>query len=67
MASKSAGGFSAVSAGDRKLIAFVKEVATSHSDEEIYAMLKECNKNPDEAAQRLLNEGFSLYLLLFYV
>lgn len=55
-ASKTAGGGSAMSAGDRKLIAFVKEVATSHSDEEIYAMLKECNKNPDEAAQRLLNE-----------
>ncbi|MCO5548589.1 hypothetical protein L7F22_002049 [Adiantum nelumboides] len=54
---KAAGGGPTISAADRKLISTVKEVATSHSDEEIYAMLKECNRDPNDAAQRLLSQG----------
>eukprot|EP00250_Pteridium_aquilinum_P016016 c22894_g1_i1 orf=269-2953(+) len=56
-ASKAAGGGSAIPAGDRKLISTVKEVAPGHTEDEIYAMLKECNRDPNEAVARLLNEA----------
>ncbi|KAI5062836.1 hypothetical protein GOP47_0021383 [Adiantum capillus-veneris] len=57
VASKAAAGGPTIPAADRKLICTVKEVATNHSDEEIYAMLKECNRDPNDAAQRLLSQG----------
>ena len=41
---------------DRKLISSLKEVVP-HSEEEIYAMFTECNRDPDETVQRLLSEG----------
>ena len=47
---------STILSGDLKLISSLKEVVP-HTEEEIYAMLKECNKDPDETVQRLLKEG----------
>ncbi|KAF8409763.1 hypothetical protein HHK36_005842 [Tetracentron sinense] len=38
----------------RKTIQNLKEIAGNHSDEEIYAMLKECSMDPNETAQKLL-------------
>ncbi|KAG1364306.1 GBF-interacting protein 1-like [Cocos nucifera] len=38
----------------RKTIQNIKEIAGNHSDEEVYAMLKECSMDPNETAQRLL-------------
>ncbi|XP_073098986.1 GBF-interacting protein 1-like isoform X3 [Elaeis guineensis] len=38
----------------RKTIHNIKEIAGNHSDEEVYAMLKECSMDPNETAQRLL-------------
>ncbi|XP_057466037.1 GBF-interacting protein 1-like isoform X1 [Actinidia eriantha] len=38
----------------RKTIQNIKEIAGNHSDEEIYAMLKECFMDPNETAQKLL-------------
>ncbi|XP_008783011.2 GBF-interacting protein 1-like isoform X2 [Phoenix dactylifera] len=38
----------------RKTIQNIKEIAGNHSDEEVYAMLKECAMDPNETAQRLL-------------
>jgi hypothetical protein len=35
----------------------LKEVVGNKADEEIYAMLKECNMDLNETAQRLLNQG----------
>ncbi|XP_052178020.1 GBF-interacting protein 1-like isoform X3 [Diospyros lotus] len=40
----------------RKMVQNIKEIADSHSDEEIYAMLKECSMDPNETAQKLLLE-----------
>ncbi|CAL9104512.1 unnamed protein product [Musa textilis] len=50
------GGGSRVSipAGVRPTIQNIKEIAGNHSDEEIYAMLKECSMDPNETAQKLL-------------
>eukprot|EP00249_Psilotum_nudum_P016373 c25790_g1_i1 orf=269-3280(+) len=50
----SGGGF-AIPANDRKLVQSLKEIV-ANSEEEIYAMLKECNMDPNETAQRLLSE-----------
>ncbi|GAA0180339.1 hypothetical protein LIER_30093 [Lithospermum erythrorhizon] len=39
----------------RKTIEDIKEIAGGkHSDDDVYAMLKECNMDPNETAQRLL-------------
>ncbi|GFS31731.1 flocculation protein [Actinidia rufa] len=38
----------------RKTIQDIREITGKHSDDDIYAMLKECNMDPDETAQRLL-------------
>ncbi|XP_038704232.1 GBF-interacting protein 1-like isoform X1 [Tripterygium wilfordii] len=38
----------------RKTIQNIKEITGNHSEEEIYAMLKECSMDPNETAQRLL-------------
>ncbi|XP_011095579.1 GBF-interacting protein 1-like [Sesamum indicum] len=49
-------GFSRVSISDslRKTIQDIKEITGKHSDEDVYAMLKECNMDPNETAQKLL-------------
>ncbi|KAJ4975563.1 hypothetical protein NE237_000669 [Protea cynaroides] len=38
----------------RKTIQNIKEIAGNHSDDEIYAMLRECSMDPNETAQKLL-------------
>lgn len=38
----------------KKTIQNIKEIAGNHSDDEIYAMLKECSMDPNETTQRLL-------------
>ncbi|PQM33022.1 GBF-interacting protein 1-like isoform X2 [Prunus yedoensis var. nudiflora] len=43
----------------RKTIQDIKEITGNHSEEEIYAMLKECNMDPNETAQKLLLQGFN--------
>ncbi|KAK6947114.1 GBF-interacting protein 1, N-terminal [Dillenia turbinata] len=45
----------------KKTIENIKEIAGHHSDEDIYAMLKECSMDPNETAQKLL------YLDTFHV
>ncbi|CAL5011671.1 unnamed protein product [Urochloa decumbens] len=51
-----AGGRVSVSipAGARRTVADIKEIAGGHTDEEVYAMLRDCNMDPNETAQRLL-------------
>ncbi|XP_042446115.1 GBF-interacting protein 1-like isoform X1 [Zingiber officinale] len=43
-----------IPAGVRRTIQNIKEIAGNHSDEEIYAMLKECSMDPNETTQKLL-------------
>ncbi|XP_015076394.1 GBF-interacting protein 1-like isoform X1 [Solanum pennellii] len=38
----------------KKTIHNIKEITGNHSDDEIYAMLKECSMDPNETAQKLL-------------
>ncbi|KNA25905.1 hypothetical protein SOVF_002440 isoform B [Spinacia oleracea] len=38
----------------KKTIQNIQEITGNHSDEEIYAMLKECSMDPNETAQKLL-------------
>ncbi|XP_059318360.1 GBF-interacting protein 1-like isoform X2 [Lycium ferocissimum] len=40
--------------GVRKTILDIKEITGNHSDDEIYAMLKECCMDPNETTQKLL-------------
>ncbi|KAD4889393.1 hypothetical protein R6Q59_033747 [Mikania micrantha] len=45
-----------LSAGVRKTIQSIKEIVGNHSDADIYVTLKETNMDPNETAQKLLNQ-----------
>ncbi|XP_008784271.2 GBF-interacting protein 1-like [Phoenix dactylifera] len=51
------GGSQIVSVRIRKTIQSIKEIVGDHSDSDIYAMLQETNMDPNETAQKLLNQG----------
>ncbi|XP_074272477.1 GBF-interacting protein 1 isoform X2 [Silene latifolia] len=40
----------------KKMIQNLKEIYLNHTDDEIYSMLKECNMDPNETAQKLLHQ-----------
>ncbi|XP_071736703.1 GBF-interacting protein 1-like [Rutidosis leptorrhynchoides] len=40
----------------RKIIQNIKEITGNHSEDEIYAMLKECSMDPNETVQKLLSQ-----------
>ena len=46
----------------RKIIQSIKEIVGNHSDADIYVVLKESNMDPNETAQKLLNQGWILVL-----
>ncbi|KAE8720031.1 hypothetical protein F3Y22_tig00109923pilonHSYRG00141 [Hibiscus syriacus] len=48
-------GFSGISPGSRKMVQSLKEIVNC-PEPEIYAMLKECNMDPNEAVNRLLSQ-----------
>ncbi|PSS18093.1 GBF-interacting protein, partial [Actinidia chinensis var. chinensis] len=50
------GGTQILSAQVRNTIQSIKEIVKNHSDAEIYVTLKETNMDPDETAQKLLNQ-----------
>jgi hypothetical protein len=51
------GSRASIPTGVRKTIQNIKEITGNHSDDEIYAMLKECSMDPNETAQKLLFQG----------
>lgn len=73
------GDVSAISSKVRSTVKSIKEVVGNHSESDIYAVLRETNMDPDEAAQKLLNQGVvfsfstvlvlcdSAYVVLFFV
>ena len=60
-------GVNQVPTSSKKMIQNLKEIVNC-SEAEIYATLKECNMDPNEAVSRLLSQGiFSFFFLLFFV
>ncbi|XP_010685332.1 GBF-interacting protein 1-like isoform X2 [Beta vulgaris subsp. vulgaris] len=53
---KTEGGTQIVSAKVQKTIQSIKEIVGNHSDSEIYNTLQESNMDPNETAQKLLNQ-----------
>lgn len=49
-------GISSIPSGSRKIVQSLKEIVNC-PESEIYAMLKECNMDPNEAVNRLLSQG----------
>ncbi|CAB4276363.1 unnamed protein product [Prunus armeniaca] len=47
-------GLSGIPAGSRKMVQSLKEIVNNCTEQEIYAMLKDCNMDPNEAVNRLL-------------
>ncbi|KAJ8761327.1 hypothetical protein K2173_001383 [Erythroxylum novogranatense] len=54
-ASKGSSGISGIPVGSRKVVQSLKEIVNC-PESEIYAMLKECNMDPNEAVNRLLSQ-----------
>ena len=57
------GGTQILPARVRKTIQSIKEIVGDHSDADIYTTLKETNMDPNETAQKLLNQGISFVTL----
>lgn len=53
---KGSNGISGIPAASRKMVQSLKEIVHSFPENEIYAMLKECNMDPNEAVSRLLSQ-----------
>ncbi|KAG6594498.1 GBF-interacting protein 1, partial [Cucurbita argyrosperma subsp. sororia] len=53
---KSTNGTSGIPAEWRKMVQSLKEIVGNCTDQEIYATLRECNMDPDEAVNRLLTQ-----------
>ncbi|XP_008797669.2 uncharacterized protein LOC103712805 isoform X1 [Phoenix dactylifera] len=56
LASKLDGGTQTISFRVRKTIQSIKEIVGNHSDADIYAVLRETGMDPNETAQKLLNQ-----------
>ncbi|PON69460.1 GBF-interacting protein [Parasponia andersonii] len=54
--SKNGVGLGELSPATRKIIQNLKEIVSNCTESEIYAVLKECNMDPDDAVQRLLSQ-----------
>nr|XP_043620538.1 uncharacterized protein LOC122592390 [Erigeron canadensis] len=50
------GGVQGIPAASRKMVQSLKEIVNGVSDVEIYAALKDCNMDPNEAVNRLLSQ-----------
>lgn len=59
-----AGGNRAMDDEERKLIESIREIVGNHTDADIYAALKEADMNADEAVQKLIHQGLSLFVSL---
>lgn len=46
----------------QRMVQHIKEIVVLHSDEDVYAMLKECFMDPNEAVQKLLDLGIWLHV-----
>ena len=54
---KGSNGISAIPAASRKMVQSLKEIVNNCTEQEIYASLKDCNMDPNEAVNRLLTQG----------
>ncbi|KAL7100182.1 hypothetical protein ACP275_09G131800 [Erythranthe tilingii] len=54
--SRTEGGPLVISAGVRRTIQSIKEIVGNHSDADIYAVLQDTNMDPNETAQKMLNQ-----------
>ena len=62
---KSYNGISDIPSGSRKMVQSLKEIVNCCPEAEIYAVLKDCNMDPNEAVNRLLSQGFSPFFFFF--
>lgn len=62
---KSYNGITDIPSGSRKMVQSLKEIVNCCPEAEIYAVLKDCNMDPNEAVNRLLSQGFSPFFFFF--
>ena len=60
-------GISGIPSGSRKMVQSLKEIVNNCTEQEIYAMLKECNMDPNETVNRLLAQGLLFLSLSLYI
>ncbi len=61
-----AGGGVKIPPSAMEVVRSLKEIV-ENSDDEIYAMLKECNMDLNETAQRLLNQGIIIIIIILII
>ena len=62
MSGKGGGGQKAgIPPASRKMVQSLKEIVSNIPEHEIYATLKDCNMDPNEAVSRLLSQGITLH------
>lgn len=44
------------------MVRLIKEIVVLHSDEDVYAMLRECFMDPNETVQKLLDLGIRFHI-----
>jgi len=67
MSGKGGGGHKAgIPPASRKMVQSLKEIVSNIPEHEIYATLKDCNMDPNEAVSRLLSQGITLTALGFF-
>lgn len=59
-ARKANNGIHDIPSGSRRIVQSLKEIVNA-PEAEIYAMLKECNMDPNETVNRLLSQGSSFF------
>ena len=58
-------GTSSIPSSTRKMVQSLKEIVNNYTEQEIYAMLKDCNMDPNETVNRLLTQGLSKVIILY--
>jgi len=64
---KGSNGISAIPAASRKMVQSLKEIVHNCTEQEIYAALKDCNMDPNEAVNRLLSQGPFFFFFFFWL
>lgn len=64
MSNTKANGLLSIPATSRKMVQSLKEIVNC-PEHEIYAMLKECNMDPNDTVNRLLSQGSPFFLFYF--
>lgn len=63
---KGSNGISGIPSASRRMVLSLKEIVNNCTEQEIYAMLKDCNMDPNETVNRLLAQGPPFFFVFVF-